>query len=63
MKIPRVLAGEGREYATQTEFRSAQCEQVTANNAPLITLPKCNAPLTHVQQFIQPALDLQDMKL
>lgn len=59
LKLLRVLAGVRRGHATQTEFRSVQL--VIANNLPLIRLPKCTVLLTHVQRFIHPAWDLEDM--
>ena len=55
------LTNEDRGNLTQTEYRLRRLEAIIGKNITSITATKCPSFVAHVQRFLAPAINREDM--
>ena len=56
-----ILTNEDRGNLTQTEYRLRRLEAIIGKNISSITATKCRSFVAHVQRFLAPAINREDM--
>lgn len=61
-ELPAILSGASQGVLPQSEFRLRKLEEIIARNMPLITPMKCRAFVNHIQRFVGPAIERQNLQ-